>query len=51
MNLEAGSREKFETTLEYDVDEQVYARLVIRQADEGFEGRVFLHSQVVLLNP
>ena len=49
--LEAGSRESFETSIEYEVDEQVSARLIIRQADEGFEGRVYLHSQIVILNP
>ncbi len=51
LNLPAGERERFETSIEYEVEEQVSARLTIRQADEGFEGRVFLHSQIVILNP
>ena len=51
LSLVAGSREEFETTIEYDVDEQVEARLVIRQADEKFEGSVYLHSQIVVINP
>ena len=49
--LEAGSREGFETTIEYKVSEPVAARLVVRQADQGFGGRVYLHSQIVMLNP
>ena len=51
LHLAAGIREKFETTIEYKIDEQVAARLVIRQADENFDGRVYLHSQIVILNP
>ncbi|MBT3321833.1 MAG: hypothetical protein HN392_06070 [Anaerolineae bacterium] len=51
LSLPAGIREKFETTIEYKVSEPVSARLVIRQADKGFEGRVYLHSQIVILNP
>ncbi|MBT3314361.1 MAG: lipoprotein [Anaerolineae bacterium] len=51
LSLAAGSREEFETTIEYDVDEQVEARLVIRQADEKFEGSIYLHSQAVVINP
>ena len=49
--LTAGSREYFETTIRYKVREQVEARLLIRQADENFEGRVYIHSQIVMLNP
>ena len=49
--LEAGSREGFETTIEYKISEPVAARLVVRQADKGFGGRVYLHSQIVMLNP
>ena len=51
LSLTAGSREYFETSILYKVEEQVEARLVIRQADEDFEGRVYLHSQIVSLNP
>ncbi len=51
LSLTAGNRERFETSITYEVDEQVSARLIIRQADEGFEGRVYLHSQIVILNP
>ncbi len=51
LSFTAGSREEFETTIEYDVDEQAEARLVIRQADEKFEGSVYLHSQIVVINP
>ncbi|HIE24816.1 MAG TPA: hypothetical protein EYP74_02325 [Anaerolineales bacterium] len=51
LNLTAGERERFETSIKYQVEDQVSARLIIRQADEGFEGRVFLHSQIVILNP
>ena len=51
LSLTAGSREKFETTIQYDVDKQVEARLLIRQADEKFEGDVYIHSQIILINP
>ena len=51
LYFEAGSREKFEITIPYTVEEQVSARLTIRQADEKFDGRVYLHSQIVILNP
>lgn len=51
LSIPAGSREIFETNLSYEVDEQVHARLVLRQGDEKFGGRIFLHSQAVILNP
>ena len=51
LTLTAGVRENFETTIMYKVREQVRARLIVRQADENFEGRVYLHSQIVILNP
>ena len=51
LHFTAGVRENFETTIAYKVDEQVAARLVIRQSDKDFEGRVYLHSQIVRLNP
>ena len=51
LSLTAGSRENFKTTIQYRVEEQVEARLIIRQADENLEGRVYLHSQIVILNP
>ena len=51
INMEAGVRAPFETTIPYDVDETTSARLVIRQADNRFDGTVFLHSQTVILNP
>ena len=51
INMEAGVRAPFETTIPYDVDETTSARLIIRQADEKFEGTVFLHSLTIILNP
>lgn len=51
LSVEAGSRERFETTIAYKVEEPVEARLLIRQADENFEGRIYLHSRIVILNP
>ncbi len=51
INMEAGVRASFETTIPYDVDETTPARLIIRQADEKFTGSVFIHSQSVILNP
>ena len=51
INMEAGVRSPFETTIPYDVDEETSARLIIRQADEKFTGQVFIHSQIVILNP
>jgi len=51
LSLTAGSREIFETSITYKVDEQTPARLLIRQADKRFEGNVYLHSQEVILNP
>ena len=51
INMEAGVRASFETTIPYDVDEETSARLIIRQADEKFTGQVFIHSQIVILTP
>ena len=51
INMEAGLRAPFETTIPYDVDETTSARLIIRQADERFVGPVYLHSQIVILHP
>lgn len=51
INMEAGIRAPFETTIPYDVDEATPARLIIRQADDRFDGTVFLHSQTLVLNP
>lgn len=51
LSFAAGSRQYFENTILYKVDEQTEARLVIRQEDDRFEGPVYLHSQVVILNP
>jgi len=49
--LTAGERESFETSIEYKVEEQVSARLILRQSDDKFNGAVYLHSQIVILNP
>ena len=51
INMTAGERAVFETTIPYDVDETTSARLVIRQADKDFVGPVYLHSQLVTLHP
>lgn len=51
LSLTAGSREYFETTINYEVDEQVEARLIVRQEDDRFAGSIYLHSQIVILNP
>ncbi len=51
INMIAGERDIFETTIPYDVEEATSARLTIRQADKGFTGVVYLHSQIVILNP
>jgi len=51
INMIAGERAIFETTLPYKVDEAISARLVIRQEDKGFTGVVYLHSQLVILHP
>ena len=51
LNLTAGERESFETSIEYKVKEQVSARLILRQSDDKFNGAVYLHSQIVILNP
>ena len=42
LSLAAGERTGFETTLEYKIDEEVEARLIIHQADEKFVGNVYL---------
>ena len=51
INMEAGVRAPFETTIPYDIDETTPARLIIRQSDKDFFGTVYLHSQIVILNP
>ena len=51
MNMEAGVRAPFDSSIPYDVAEATPARLIIRQADNRFGGTVFLHSQTVVLNP
>ncbi len=51
LNVEAGIRAPFETSIPYDVDEATPARLILRQADEKFEGTVFLHSELLVLYP
>ncbi len=51
INMIAGEHDIFETTIPYNVDEATSARLTIRQADKGYSGAVYLHSQIVILNP
>ncbi len=51
LSIPAGNREIFETTINYKVNKPISARLILRQADEKFGGRIFLHSQALLLNP
>jgi hypothetical protein len=51
LSIPAGERQVFETNIMYKTDEQVSARLLLRQGDEQFGGRIFLHSLPVILNP